>query len=312
MLRRIAFVILALLTLAPFVSAATALFAGAAFSLALGNPLEAKTKRLAPLFLQLSIVGLGAGMDLGVVGRVGAQGIAYTAVGILGTLAVGRILGRVLATDGDTSLLLSVGTAICGGSAIAAVAPVIRAKNESVSVALATVFLLNASALLFFPALGHAVGLDQRQFGLFSALAVHDTSSVVGTSMQYGAEALGIATTVKLARALWIVPVTLAVGWLTARRGGGPATGGAKRPWFILGFLLAAALVTWVPATAQAGGLVATVARRSLVLTLFLLGAGLTRTTLKSVGPRPLVQGVALWAIVGSATLGSVLMGWIH
>jgi uncharacterized integral membrane protein (TIGR00698 family) len=309
---RISFVILALLALHPAVSGAAALFGGAAFSLLLGNPLEGRTKRLATLLLQISIVGLGAGMDLGVVGRVGAQGIAYTAIGILGTLAVGRLLRGLFATDGETSLLLSVGTAICGGSAIAAVAPVIRARHESVSVALATVFLLNASALLFFPWLGHSFGLDQRQFGLFSALAVHDTSSVVGTSMQYGVQALSIATTVKLARALWIVPVTLGIGWISARKKGGPAAQKAKRPWFILGFLAAAALVTWVPALGQVGFVLAAGARRALVLTLFLIGAGLTRSTLKSVGPRPLFQGIALWLVVGSATLTGILAGWIH
>lgn len=312
MSRRVFFVLLALLALHPLVSGALALFAGAAFSLALGNPFEAQTKRLAPLLLQLSIVGLGAGMDLGVVGRVGVQGIAYTAVGILGALLVGRLLRELFRTDAETSLLLSVGTAICGGSAIAAVAPVIRARSESVSVALATVFLLNASALLFFPWLGHAFSLDQRQFGLLAALAVHDTSSVVGTSMQYGVDALSIATTVKLARALWIVPVVLGIGWFGSRRGNGAGAEKAKRPWFILGFLAAAALMTWVPALAGPGQLMAAAARRSLILTLFLIGAGLTRSTLKNVGVKPLLHGVTLWFVVGTSTLAGILAGWIR
>lgn len=310
-MRTASFVLLALLTLHPGVSSAAALFAGVAFALAFGNPDRARTSRVTPLLLQLSIVGLGAGMDLIVVGRVGVHGIVYTALGIGLALGLGWVLGRLLETDRETSLLVSVGTAICGGSAIAALAPVIRARDQSVSVALATVFILNASALLFFPALGHAVGLDERHFGLFSALAVHDTSSVVGTAMQYGPEALTVATTVKLARALWIIPVTLAIGFLRNRRETGPAKK-AKRPWFILGFLAAAAIVTLIPGLHPAGDFIATVARRTLVLSLFLIGSGLTRETLKAVGPRPFVQGVLLWALVAGGTLAAIQAQWIY
>ena len=285
--------------------------AGIGLALALGNPFPSQTKRMTPLLLQVSIVGLGAGMDLGVVGRVGAQGVLYTAVGITFTLLMGWGLGRLLKTDRETSLLISVGTAICGGSAIAAMAPVIRAKNSAVSVALATVFILNASALLFFPGLGRFFDLDEQQFGLFSALAVHDTSSVVGTAMRYGPRALEIATTVKLARALWIIPVPLFVGMLWNRSEKERPEQKAKRPWFILGFLATAALVTWVPELRGAGEWVVVVARRALVVTLFLIGSGLTRETLKSVGVRPFAQGLLLWAIVAAATLAAIRAGWI-
>jgi uncharacterized integral membrane protein (TIGR00698 family) len=250
-------------------------------------------------------------MDLGVVGRVGLHGIGYTVAGIAITLTVGRLFGRALGTDANTSLLLSVGTAICGGSAIAAVAPVVRAKPHEISVSLAAVFLLNATALIIFPALGHTLGLSESQFGLWAALAIHDTSSVVGAASQYGARALEIATTVKLARALWIIPIALALAGLERRRSAQVAAGKPARPWFILGFIAAAALVTWVPALKPAGQLVATGARRSLVLTLFLIGSGLDRKAVRAVGVRPLAQALALWAVVGSLTLGAITLGLI-
>jgi len=185
-------------------------------------------------------------------------------------------------------------------------------RSHDVSVALATVFFLNAVALFIFPGIGHRVGLDQTQFGLWSSLAIHDTSSVVGAAMQYGARALEIATTVKLTRALWIVPVTLLIGSLWKSSGDGEqGRQKVKRPWFILGFLAAAALVTWVPALKPAGHVVFRGAQRSLVVTLFLIGGGLSRAALATVGQRPLVQGFLLWIIMASATLGAILMGWI-
>jgi uncharacterized integral membrane protein (TIGR00698 family) len=211
----------------------------------------------------------------------------------------------------DTSLLVTVGTAICGGSAIAAIAPAIRAKSHEVSVALATVFFLNAVALFIFPWIGHYFSLSQAQFGVWSALAIHDTSSVVGAAMQYGARALEIATTIKLTRALWIVPVTLVVGMVWNRGNPDAPAGKATRPWFILGFLGAAALVTWVPALKPAGHVVFVGAQRSLVVTLFLIGSGLSRAALQVVGRRPLIQGFVLWVLMGTGTLGAILLGWI-
>jgi uncharacterized integral membrane protein (TIGR00698 family) len=306
-----------LLCLTPFVSSALGLVAGIVLALTLGNPWPAQTKVWTPRLLQLSVIGLGFGMNLNEVLRVGAHGILYTVAGIAFCFALGTLLARTLSVTRDLGLLITVGTAICGGSAIAAVAPVIRAKDHETSVALATVFLLNAVGLLVFPLLGHAVGLDETRFGLWAALAIHDTSSVVGAARQYGPIALQIATTVKLARALWIVPVAFAAGWLRTRDdkdapAGGPPKAKAKRPWFILGFLAAAALVSFVPALVPAGKLLYAGARQALVATLFLIGAGLSRAALKTVGVRPLAQGVALWVIVGSASLAAILAGWIR
>jgi uncharacterized integral membrane protein (TIGR00698 family) len=260
--------------------------------------------------LQISVIGLGAGMNLNEVGRAGVHGFFYTVIGISVTMTLGLTLGWLIRTERDTSLLVTVGTAICGGSAIAAVAPAIRAKHHDVSVALATVFFLNAVALFIFPPLGRYFGLGQAQFGVWSALAIHDTSSVVGAAMQYGARALEIATTIKLTRALWIVPVTLVIGALW-NRGTSAGAGKAKRPWFILGFLAAAAIVTWIPALKPSGHVVFLAAQRCLVVTLFLIGSGLSREALQTVGRRPLIQGFILWVAMGTGTLGAILLGWI-
>jgi uncharacterized integral membrane protein (TIGR00698 family) len=290
-----------------------ALLLGVAVTLGLGNPWAEPTKTLTPRLLALSVMGLGAAMDLRTVAVVGLQGFGYTVVGITGTLALGALLGRALAVRRATGILVSVGTAICGGSAIAAAAPVIGAEPEDTSAALGIVFLLNATALLLFPFLGHRLGLSQRAFGLWAALAIHDTSSVVGASASYGPEALVVATTTKLVRALWIVPVTLALGALVSRSmTETPEKPKARRPWFILGFLAAAALVTLLPALRPAGAAVASAAQRLLVLTLFLLGLGLSRAAVARVGARPFLLGISLWALVGSATLGALLLGWIR
>ncbi len=264
-LARILLPALAGLCLFPFVSTGLGLLLGLVSALTLGNPLT-------HCLLPLSIVGLGAGMDLGVVARTGAHGIVYTLLGIATALALGALLTRLLRVGRDVGTLISVGTAICGGSAIAAMVPVLRPKEHEVSVALATVFLLNALALFLFPVIGHAAGLTDAQFGLWSALAIHDTSSVVGAAVAWGGKAVEIATTVKLARALWIVPLTFAVGqW----RGGGQgaAKGKPRRPWFIAGFVAMAALVTYVPDLQGAGHMVASASRQVLVLTLFFIGA---------------------------------------
>lgn len=295
--------------LLPWTPAAAALALGAVIALSFGNAHSRLTSQLTPRLLAFSIVGLGAGMDLRVVGRVGMQGFGYTLVGISGTFALGFLLRRLLHTPRDTSLLLTSGTAICGGSAIAAVSSAIQAKEEEISVSLAIVFLLNAVGLFLFPPIGHWLSLSQTQFGLWSALAIHDTSSVVGAGIAYGPEALSVGTTVKLARALWIAPVTLAIS--LARGGWKPGTK-IRRPWFVLGFLVAAATVTWVPDTKLAGDWVANVAKRLLVVTLFLIGTGLTRKSLATVGLRPLVQAVTLWIIIATLVLAAILAGWIH
>jgi uncharacterized integral membrane protein (TIGR00698 family) len=234
-------------------------------------------------------------------------------VGIAGTLLAGAALGRLLAVRQATGILVAVGTAICGGSAIAAAAPAIGADDDETSAALGIVFLLNATALLLFPPIGHRLGLSEHAFGLWAALAIHDTSSVVGAAATYGPGALTIATTTKLARALWIVPVTLALGAWSARRKDAPRGPiRAKRPWFILGFLATAAAVSFVPALQPAGRLVAAAAQRMLVLTLFLLGLGLSREAVARVGARPFVLGLLLWFLAAAATLGAIHAGAIR
>jgi uncharacterized integral membrane protein (TIGR00698 family) len=260
------------------------------------------------------VVGLGFGMNLLAVARAGLRGLGWTVLGIAGCLALGTLLARGLRVPGRTGVLISIGTAICGGSAIAAVAPVLRADEDEIAVALATVFLLNGIALLIFPPIGHFAQLTQPQFGLWAALAIHDTSSVVGASMAYGAQAMEIATTVKLARALWIVPITLLVSaWVTGQDRRAPSVASEDRarprparPWFIAGFLAAAALVTFVPALQPAGRVVRLVAQQALVATLFLIGARLSKRALQAVGARPLAQGVLLWLAVGTLSLAAI------
>lgn len=298
------FITLALAGLLPWASAPVALVVGLTFALVAGNPFPAQTKTAQTWLLQGSVVGLGAGMNLLEVLKVGASGAWMTAAGLTLTLLATWGLARALRTEATTSLLIGVGTAICGGSAIAAVAPAVGAKPHQTSVALAVVFLLNGVALFVFPPVGHAVGLSQEAFGTWAALAIHDTSSVVGASMQYGDEALRIGTTIKLARALWIIPLTLVLAKTWKVEAGG--AGAAKRPWFILGFVAMAALVTFVPGFQDLGKLVATAARQVLVVTLFLVGAGVSREALRQVGLRPVLLGVTLWLLVGGVTLFSL------
>ena len=312
-LARVVVPVVAVATLLPWVSSGVALLAGVGVALTLGNPWPARSRALAHQALTWSVVGLGAGMNLAVVGRVGLHGLGYTAVGIATALVLGTLLGRKLRVARDTSLLVTVGTAICGGSAIAAVAPAIRAKDHDVSMALVTVFLLNAIALFIFPAIGHHLRLGQDQFGLWCALAIHDTSSVVGAAAQYGERALEVATAAKLARALWIVPVTFAIAMHRARTVDADASSSSKpkMPWFIGGFLAVAALVTFVPALRGAGHLVSGGAHRLLAVTLFLMGLGLSRAALRALGFRPLVQAVALWFVLAGTTLAAIVFGVI-
>lgn len=289
------------------------LVVGVVLAWTIGNPYAHRTRLITSNLLAWSVMGLGAAMNLQTVAIVGLQGFGYTMIGITFALTLGALIGRALKVPHNTAILVSIGTAICGGSAIAAAAPVLRAEEEETSVALGTVFLLNASALLIFPFIGHALGMGERPFGLWTALAIHDTSSVVGAAASYGRDALVVATTTKLARALWIVPLTLALGaWIARREHHEAGCAKPKRPWFILGFLAAAALVTYFPALQPAGSLVSNIAVRTLVLSLFLIGLGLSRASVARVGPRPFLQGVMLWLLVGSGTLGAILMGWIN
>jgi uncharacterized integral membrane protein (TIGR00698 family) len=296
----------AILCLFPFMSTGLGLLLGLVLALSVGNPYVARTRKATSTLLALAIIGLGAGMDLNVVARAGAHGILYTAVGIVTALALGAVLARFLRVERNTGILIGVGTAICGGSAIVAVVPVLKPKEHEVSVALGTVFLLNAIALFVFPPIGRLAGLSDAQFGLWSALAIHDTSSVVGAALAWGGKAVEIATTVKLARALWIVPLTFAIAAWHRRARGGEGQGKVRRPWFIAGFIIAAALVTYLPGLQSAGHVVSVVAKQALVLTLFLIGSTLTRGALKAVGPRPLAQGVVLWVAMAGLSLAAI------
>lgn len=302
----------AVVCLWPRVPPSIALLGGAVLGLTGANAWPAKTAAMSRWLLQLSIIALGASMQLGQIARAGLHGLGVTLVSITVTLALGRWLGRRLGVPDDAALLVSGGTAICGGSAIAAMAGAMRPRTHDVTIALATVFMLNAVALIIFPPLGHAFGLTQRQFGWWAALAIHDTSSVVGAGIAYGSAALAIATTVKLTRALWIAPVTLGVAF--RRRKSKPAEATAGRvhfPWFILGFIAVAAVVTLFPALLPAAKVVSHGAERLLVLTLFCIGAGFTREALRVVGVRPLVLGLTLWIIVGTASLLIIKYGLI-
>lgn len=279
-----------------------ALLAGMLLAVASRHPQPSFIRPLTGRTLQLGVVALGAGMNLETVWRVGSRGAVLTAASLTVALLLGALLGRRLGVGRDIALLTTVGTAICGGSAIAAVASVTKPKAQDVSVALGVVFVLNAIGLVVFPPIGHALGLSETVFGRWAALAIHDTSSVVGAGLSYGGAALEVATTTKLVRALWIVPLTLIIA-LVRRAPSARGLRGVKWPWFILGFVLVAALATWVPLLSPLVGPVALVGRRALVLALFLIGLSLSRETLANVGVRPFVHGVVLWIIVGLLSL---------
>jgi uncharacterized integral membrane protein (TIGR00698 family) len=288
-----------------YISPPIALTVGIIFGLSVAHPLPADSKDLSRFLLQASVVALGFGMDLREVIKAGRSGFVYTALGISFALIVGLWLGKILQVRGNSSFLITTGTAICGGSAIAAVAPIIQAGEQEVAVALGTVFILNSVALLVFPLVGVALHLTQQQFGLWAALAIHDTSSVVGAASKYGAEALIVGTTVKLARALWIVPLALVTA--AVKR----SNSKVKLPWFILFFCLAAVINTYVPATASFSKIVFTLGRYGLTATLFLIGTSISRAALKQVGWRPLVQGIILWILVAVTSLYFIHIGWI-
>lgn len=311
--------VLALACLHPAVSPALALGVGVALGLAGLNPAPKRVSKAASWLLKACVVGLGFGLSLGVVLRAGASGVAVTAVSIAGTLALGLLVGRLLRVETDASALVSGGTAVCGGSAIAALGPAIGASGEAMGVALACVFVLNGVALYVFPPIGHLLDLSQPQFAMWAALAIHDTSSVVGAAAAYGTEALAQATVLKLTRALWIVPLVLAAAAWHRRRLAARAVSGADAvqdvpaakpalPWFIGLFVLASAARAALPSGAGVFDVLNAAARRGLVVSLLLIGAGLTRATLAKVGVRPLVQAVVVWIVVACATLAWVVM----
>jgi uncharacterized integral membrane protein (TIGR00698 family) len=305
MLPRIVFIVCLLVSASGFVSPPVALAMGLLFGLALPHPYGDEAKQFSKFLLQASVVGLGFAMNLHEVLQVGRSGFVYTMLGISFTLLAGMGLGALLGVGRVPAFLISTGTAICGGSAIAAVGPITQASDEEMAIALGTVFVLNSVALLIFPSIGAALKLTQSQFGLWAALAIHDTSSVVGAAAKYGAEALAIATTVKLARALWIVP--LSVGTAVVR--------GAKAkiqwPWFIGLFFLAAVCSTYLPAGAHVYAFAVKVAKIGLTATLFLIGSGISAATIRQVGYRALLQGILLWLLVSLGSLWLIRIGWI-
>lgn len=298
---KILFVIFAVISLWPRIDTAIALAAGIAFSLILSNPFPKLTGKWSKILLQLSIIGLGFGIGISQVISEGKHSIIYTIIGIFFTIAIGNLIGKLLKVNSNTSQLISFGTAICGGSAIAAMAPVLKAKDEETAVSLATIFALNSIALLLFPFVGHVLHLSQQSFGTWAALAIHDTSSVVGATASYGGIALVTGTTVKLTRALWITPVVL--GYSYFRK----ANQKTKLPLFIIGFFAAALIRTLLPSLHVVWDTVAFGSRRLLVMTLFLIGSGLTKEVLKKVGFKPMAQGIALWLIVSMAVLILIL-----
>ncbi|RSK51268.1 YeiH family protein [Hymenobacter rigui] len=301
-LSRLVFGLLLVFCLTPWASPPVALALGLVLAQTVGNPFPAFTKQYTAKLLQFSVIGLGFGMNAYSAVQAGRQGILFTVCSIFGTLLLGYVAGRWLKLGRHLTHLISCGTAICGGSAIAAVGPVLRAKDEEMSVALATVFVLNAIALFAFPAIGHAFSLTQQQFGLWCAIAIHDTSSVVGAAAAYGKDALEVATTVKLARALWIIPVALGTAILFKQQ-----DVKVKIPWFILGFIGAMLLNTYLPATHYVGPWLVKSAHIGLTITLFFIGAGLSVRAIKSVGPKPFALGVLLWLVISSVSLYVIL-----
>lgn len=288
----------ALLCASAFVSPAIALLMGIILALIFGNPFPKFSKKGSKIALQVSVVGLGFGMNLYESLAAGKEGMLFTIVSVIGVMCIGVLLGRWLKVDKKNAYLISTGTAICGGSAIAAVGPVINAYDDQMSLSLATIFILNAIALFIFPPVGEWIGLSQQQFGTWAAIAIHDTSSVVGAGAAYGEEALNVATTIKLTRALWIIPLAVASSFIFRSQGRKVSI-----PWFILLFIVAMVLNTFLPIPDALTGGIVVVARKLLCMTLFLIGSGLSVSSIKKVGIKPLGLGVLLWFIISVVTL---------
>lgn len=308
MWKKALFILLIIFILTPWGSPPLALALGLAMALTIGNPFPDLNGKPTRMLLQTSVILLGFGMNLKAIYEAGKDGILLTIVTIFGTLALGYALGKLLKVRGRISALISTGTAICGGSAIAAAAPGIEAEPEQISISLGTVFVLNAIALFLFPFIGHQLNLSQHQFGIWSAIAIHDTSSVVGAAAAYGTDALATATTVKLARALWIAPVALMLMLLYRRRYPN-AKAKIAIPWFIGLFLLAVVARSYAPLWIEPSFFDALVnlAKAGMTVTLFLIGTSLTLESIATTRWRPLFQGAILWIVVSIVSLGAVL-----
>jgi len=299
----ILYVVLALLCLTPFISPPFALFLGLGFALTLGSPFPKFNKKVSKYLLQASVVGLGFGMNLLDSLKAGSDGMIFTLFSVVSVMFLGIVVGKWFQVSRVSSYLIASGTAICGGSAIAAVGPIAKANESEMSISLATIFVLNAVALFLFPVLGHWLDLSQHQFGLWAAIAIHDTSSVVGAGATYGEEALKVATTVKLTRALWIIPLSIFTSFYFKSK-----ESKIVIPWFILLFILAMVLNTYLPIPTGLTQGIVTVARQCLTLTLFFIGAGLSRSVLKMVGIKPLILGVTLWIFIAIVSLGFIYL----
>jgi uncharacterized integral membrane protein (TIGR00698 family) len=299
LLLQILFLALAVLSFSPLISPPIALLFGILFVNIFGKVLETDTfvKKL----LQYSIIGLGFGINLNTAIEAGSQGFLFTVSTIALVMIFGLFLAKILKIDKTIAQLISAGTAICGGSAIAAVAPILKANSKQTSVALGIVFVLNAVALFIFPEIGHFFNLTQNQFGIWSAIAIHDTSSVVGAASKYGNEALQIATTVKLARALWIIPLAFLISIFTK------SEGKIKIPYFIGFFVLAILAGTYLPFLQNFNSIISEISRDTLKVALFLIGAGLSLQNLKNIGIKPLLLGIILWIFISSISLYAVL-----
>lgn len=292
--------IVAILCLFPFVTAPIALFCGILFSLLkIEKPFQFK-KYSSPI-LQYSVVLMGFGMNLQQVIEVSSKGIILTACSVLLVFLLGVFLGKILKVERNTTFLISSGTAICGGSAIAAVSPIVGAKDSQISFSLTVVFVLNAIALFIFPFVGEYFNMSQESFGYWAAIAIHDTSSVVGAGAEYGKEALQVAATVKLARTLWIIPLSFLV--LLINRKNNQGKGKIKIPWFILYFVIAILIAGFIPFLQPAYSVLSYIGKRGMVLALFMIGSGFNFADLKTVGVRPFLLGVFLWIIISVSTL---------
>ena len=308
LLRQVVFVLLATASLLPWVSAPMALFAGIVFanifqSTSSKSTSSKSTSSIVKRLLQISIVGLGFGMNITTALEVGKEGFLLTVFTLIVVFLIGWGLSKLFGLDRKIAYLISSGTAICGGSAIAAIAPLIKANEKEISIAIGTVFILNAAALFIFPVIGHLLEISQYDFGLWSAIAIHDTSSVVGASSQYGEIALEVATTVKLSRALWIIPLSIITA-LVFRR----TEQGIKFPFFILLFILAMLISSWIPQYAEVYSWFISLAKRLLILTLFLVGTQLTLETIKTAGVKSMLFGSILWALISVISLVVILV----
>ncbi len=301
-IRIVIYFLLIFLCLTPWISPALALFIGLMFAVFIGVPFPSFNKKASKYLLQISVVGLGFKMNLYESLQAGADGILFTIFSVVAVLFGGIFIGRLFKLDEKVTYLISSGTAICGGSAIAAVSPIAKADQNQISISLAVVFILNAIALFIFPTLGKWMHLTEHQFGVWAAIAIHDTSSVVGAGAAYGTEALQIATTVKLTRALWIIPLSIYTTYRFNSKGEK-----LYIPWFILFFILAMLLNTYIHIPEQISHTLVQLARQGMTLTLFFIGASLSPKAIKSVGVNALVFAVVMWILIGVSSLLFIL-----